>query len=141
MTKPDSKAAYMTKPDRRYLCIMTPPDSRAVYMRGPDLTVECDTVTQLCPVVLGGGGEERVGYLEDRKIYMSRVFAGPLSPGEESKDYSALRHCRNCNLTSEVTRRLQTPDKGIETLSVKFATREVLKKVKLAFCTGFSVAG
>ena len=100
-------------------------------MRGPDLTVECYTVTQLCPVVLGGRGEERVGYLEDRKIYMALVFTGPLSPDKESKDCSALRHCRNCNLTSEVIRRLQTPDKGIETLSVKFATREVLKKGKI----------
>ena len=62
---------------------------------------------------------------------MSHVFAGPLSPGEESKDYSALRHCRNSNLTSEVTRQLQTPDKGIETLSAKFTTKEVLKKSKI----------
>ena len=68
------------------------------------------------------------------------VFAGPLSPGAESKDYSALRHFRNCNLTSESlqisTRRPQTPDEGIGTLGCKCCTQEVLKKVNRHFCTG-----
>ena len=67
------------------------------------------------------------------------MFACPLSPGIESKDYSALQHFRNCNMTSEVphisTRQLQTPDEGIGTLCVKCATQEVLKKVRWPFCT------
>ena len=54
--------------------------------------------------------------LTDINNFFAHVFAGPLSPGAESKDYSAFRHFRNCNLTSESlqisTRRPQTPDKG-----------------------------
>ena len=73
----------------------------------------------------------------------------PLSLGADSKDYSALRHFKNCNLTSEVphisTRWHQTPDEGIGTLTDKCAAQEVLKKVLMVFCTGclcclFSVA-
>ena len=60
------------------------------------------------------------------------MFVGPLSPGAESKDYSALRHLRNCNRTSEIhqiyTSRPQTPDEGIGTLSAKCATQEIQKK-------------
>ena len=45
------------------------------------------------------------------------------------KDYFALRHLRNCNLTWEgpqiFTRRPQTPDKGIGTLFCKCYTQEV----------------
>ena len=44
-------------------------------------------------------------------------------------DYSALRHCRNCKLTSEspqiYTRRPKTPDKGIGTLCQNCHTQEV----------------
>ena len=73
--------------------------------------------------------------------FQTNVFAGPLIPGAESKDYSALQHFRNCNLTSEVphisTRWLHTPDEGIGTLSAKCASQKVLKKVLTAFCTGY----
>ena len=81
---------------------------------------------------------------------VSHMFAGPLSPGAESKDYSVFRHFRNPNLTSEAphisTRRLQTPNKGIGTLCAKCATQEVLTKVRWPFCNDglsclFSVAG
>ena len=45
------------------------------------------------------------------------------------KDYSALRHCRNCNLTAESpqisTRRPQTPDEATWTLRASCATQEV----------------
>ena len=62
----------------------------------------------------------------------SHVFAGPLSPGAKSRDISALWHFRNSYLTSEVphisTRRPQTLEEGIGTLSTKFATQEVQRK-------------
>ena len=52
------------------------------------------------------------------------MFARPLNPG-------ALWHLGNCNLTWESpqisTSWLQTPDKGIVTLSGKYGTQEVLK--------------
>ena len=50
------------------------------------------------------------------------------------KDYSSLRHCRNCNLTAESpqisTRGPQTPDKATGTLCAKCAK---LKKI-IWFC-------
>ena len=59
-------------------------------------------------------------------ILPTHVFAGPMKIGAESKDYSALWHCRNRNLTAESpqisTRRLQTPDKAEW-------TQEVLKSI------------
>ena len=59
------------------------------------------------------------------------VLVGPLSAGADSKDYSARRHFGNCNQTLESskisTRRHQTPDEGIGTLTCKSCTREVLK--------------
>ena len=67
-------------------------------------------------------------------IFLSQphMFAGPMSPGAESKEYSALRHFINCNLTSEVphisTRRLQIPDRDIGTLCAECATQKVLNK-------------
>ena len=64
--------------------------------------------------------------------FQPHVFAGPLSPEANSKDYSALRLLGNCNLSGEgphiSTRQHQTPYKGIGTLSAIFATQEVLKK-------------
>ena len=81
--------------------------------------------------------------------FQPHVFAGPLSPGANSKDYSALRLLGNRNLSWESphisTRQHQTPYKGIGTLSAIFATQEVLKKILMAFCTSclfslFSVA-
>ena len=60
------------------------------------------------------------------------MFTSPLSPGAESKDYSAIWHFRNCNLTSEIpqisTSQPQTPDKGIGVLYAMCATQEVLNK-------------
>ena len=68
------------------------------------------------------------------------MFAVPMNPGAESKDYSALRRCGNCNLTAESpqisTRQPHIPDEAIRTLCAECATQEVLKKVLMAFCTG-----
>ena len=65
--------------------------------------------------------------------FQPHVFAGPLSPEANSKDYSALRLLGNRNLSWESphisTRQAETPDKAIETLCAKCATQEVLKKV------------
>ena len=55
-----------------------------------------------------------------------------MSPGADNKDSSARLHFGNHNQTLESpkisTRRHQTPDEGIGTLSAECATQEVLKK-------------
>ena len=57
------------------------------------------------------------------------MLVGPLSPGEDSKNYSAHRHFGNCNQTLESpqisTRRHQTPEEVIGTLNAKCATQKV----------------
>ena len=57
------------------------------------------------------------------------MFVGPLSPGADSEDSSAHRHFLNRNQTLESpktsTRRHQTPDKGIGTLSGNCDTQDV----------------
>ena len=62
----------------------------------------------------------------------SHVFPGPLSPGAESNDYSALWHFKICNLPSEIsqisTSCPPTPDKEIGTLCAKCGTHECLLK-------------
>ena len=67
------------------------------------------------------------------------MFVGPLSPGADSKDYSACLHFKNHKQTFEnpkiSTRRHQTPDEGIRKLTYKSCTQEVLKKSRLPFCT------
>ena len=69
-------------------------------------------------------------------IHPAHMFVGPLSPGADSKDYLARLHFGNCNPTSESpkisTKQHETPDEGIGTLSAKCATKEVLKKIKIA---------
>ena len=66
-------------------------------------------------------------------------FAGPLSPGAESEDYSALWPCLDCNLNSESpqnsTRRPRTPDtmaKVANTGSTKQSTNGVLYRLSLS---------
>ena len=64
------------------------------------------------------------------------VFASPMNPGAESKDYSALGTAEILTCLRRVPRFLpQTPDEVIGTLSAKNATKEVLKKVLTTFCT------
>ena len=72
--------------------------------------------------------------------YLSHLFVGPMNLASVRKDYSLHWHFRNCNHTSEIpkisTRHPQTPNEAIGTLCAKCAIQEVLKKVKMAWCTG-----
>ena len=70
----------------------------------------------------------------------SHLFVGPMNLASVRKDYSLHWHFRNCNHTSEIpkisTRHPQTPNEAIGTLCAMFAIQEVLKKVRMARCTG-----
>ena len=71
---------------------------------------------------------------------MAHLFVGPMNLASVRKDYSLHWHFRNCNHTSEIpkisTRHPQTPNEAIGTQSAMFAIQEVLKKVRMARCTG-----
>ena len=73
-------------------------------------------------------------------IYHPHLFVGPMNLASVRKDYSLHWHFRNCNHTSEIpkisTRHPQTPNEAIGTQSAMFAIQEVLKKVRMARCTG-----